>query len=613
VKLAAGNYWIGAMSGPTASVAGFRWTSVANARDYNANPFASGPSNPFGAVTSDSEQMSLYATDTPNAPSGPPVNTKAPTISGTAAQGQTLTEAHGQWTGEPSAFAYQWQQCDSAASNCKAIAGATAQSYVPVAGDVGHTLKVQETASNESGPSAPATSAATAAVTPPPPKNTAAPTVTGTAQQGQTLTEHAGSWEGEPTSFELQWLRCDGAGNNCAAIAGATSQTYVPVAADVTHVIRVQELARNTSGPSSPAVSAGTAAVVPLPPSNEGPPTISGSAQVGQTLTEAHGKWSHEPTGFSYQWLQCDGSGNNCASISGATSQTYALGAGDVGHTIKVQETASNAGGSGTPATSSATAVVVPPAPSNKAPPTIAGTVRAGQTLSEAHGEWTSGPTSFAYQWLQCDSSGANCKAIAGATSQTYVLAEGDVGHTLAVQETATNAGGSGGPVTSATTAVVRAASATFGTTTVGASKDTFASERKRVNRYALPEPGSVTKLSVYLEPTSATGQEVLKGLIYSDNGGKPETLLGTSEQLTFKNTNAAGWYDLPFASSVKLAAGNYWIGAMSGPTASVAGFRWTSVANARDYNANPFASGPSNPFGAVTSDSEQMSLYASY
>src|SRR5437588_4970808 len=51
------------------------------------------------------------------------------------------------------------------------------------------------------------------------------------------------------------------------------------------------------------------------------------------------------------------------------------------------------------------------------------------------------------------------------------------------------------------------AATATFGKTTVGASSDYFVSERKRMNAYALPEAGSVTKLSVYLAPTSTSGQ----------------------------------------------------------------------------------------------------------
>jgi hypothetical protein len=36
-------------------------------------------------------------------------------------------------------------------------------------------------------------------------------------------------------------------------------------------------------------------------------------------------------------------------------------------------------------------------------------------------------------------------------------------------------------------------------------------------------------------------------------------------------------------------------------------------VSGSRDYNANSYASGPSNPFGTVTTDAEQMSLYATY
>jgi hypothetical protein len=117
----------------------------------------------------------------------------------------------------------------------------------------------------------------------------------------------------------------------------------------------------------------------------------------------------------------------------------------------------------------------------------------------------------------------------------------------------------------------------------------------------------------MYLAPTGKAGEQVLKGVIYSDASGKPEALLGATEQLTFKSTNTAGWYDLQFASPVKLAAGNYWIGVMTGATAGVTGFRYDSVAGARNYNANTYASGPTNPFGAVTTDSEQMSLYASY
>src|SRR5262249_20411148 len=153
----------------------------------------------------------------------------------------------------------------------------------------------------------------------------------------------------------------------------------------------------------------------------------------------------------------------------------------------------------------------------------------------------------------------------------------------------------------------------TCGKTAVGGSSDSFGFERKRVNSCTLPTSGSVTKLSLYLQPTSTPGHQVMKGLIYSDASGKPDKLLGVTEQLTFKSTNAAGWYELPFSSPVKLSAGTYWIGVITGPTQNVAGFRYDSVTNSRDYNANSYSSGPTNPFGSVTIDSEQTSLYATY
>jgi hypothetical protein len=98
------------------------------------------------------------------------------------------------------------------------------------------------------------------------------------------------------------------------------------------------------------------------------------------------------------------------------------------------------------------------PAPSSSAPPKITGTLVQGQKLTEAHGTWANGPTSYAYRWEDCDASGGSCSAIAGATAQTHVLTAADVGHTIRVQESATNAGGTGGPVSSAQTAVVKAA-----------------------------------------------------------------------------------------------------------------------------------------------------------
>ena len=133
------------------------------------------------------------------------------------------------------------------------------------------------------------------------------------------------------------------------------------------------------------------------------------------------------------------------------------------------------------------------------------------------------------------------------------------------------------------------------------------------MNRYALASAGTLVKLSIYLAPSGTAGQQVLEGLVYADSSNAPGALLATSEQLTFKSTNLAGWYDLAFPSPVKLAAGNYWIGVTTGASSNVAGFRYDSVTGSRDYNASTYTSGPSNPFGSVTVDAEQTSLYATY
>src|SRR5207247_10760626 len=98
-------------------------------------------------------------------------------------------------------------------------------------------------------------------------------------------------------------------------------------------------------------------------------------------------------------------------------------------------------------------------APVNTSPPTISGTPRQGETLTAQNGSWQNSPTSFQYQWERCDTSGAGCVNIAGATEKTRVLTGADAGHTIRVRVTAVNADGSAG-AQSAPTAVVAASAA---------------------------------------------------------------------------------------------------------------------------------------------------------
>jgi hypothetical protein len=154
-----------------------------------------------------------------------------------------------------------------------------------------------------------------------------------------------------------QWQRCSGA--TCAPIPSAISLAYTLTAADVGQTIEVVETATYAGAVKGVATSLPTPVITPPPPpTNTSPPTISGVAQPGQTLTEANGVWANSPTSFSYQWESCNSSGNACNAIGGATSQTYTVAGGDLGRTIVVQESATNAGGSGGPVSSALTAVV---------------------------------------------------------------------------------------------------------------------------------------------------------------------------------------------------------------------------------------------------------------
>ncbi|MGO9321043.1 MAG: IPT/TIG domain-containing protein [Solirubrobacteraceae bacterium] len=93
-----------------------------------------------------------------------PAIVSAPSISGTAEQGQKLTVTHGEWSNSPTAFTEQWTACNASGSNCSAIAGATGATYTLTASNVGSTIRVQETASNASGSGSPAVSTQTADV-----------------------------------------------------------------------------------------------------------------------------------------------------------------------------------------------------------------------------------------------------------------------------------------------------------------------------------------------------------------------------------------------------------------------------------------------------------------
>jgi hypothetical protein len=200
-----------------------------------------------------------------------------------------------------------------------------------------------------------------------PPQAAGQPVISGVANEGRVLTASNGSFSGTgPFNYAYRWLRCPstgggGNGEGCTAISGATFKRYTVRSADVGHRLRVRVTAANSEG-SATATSNASGVVRPAsttgPPRNTSAPSVSGSAQVGQTLTADNGSWSGlQPITFTYHWRRCNSAGTSCADISGATAKTYVLSAVDQGTTLRVRVTGRN--GRGTTASTSAPTSVV--------------------------------------------------------------------------------------------------------------------------------------------------------------------------------------------------------------------------------------------------------------
>ena len=169
---------------------------------------------------------------------------------------------------------------------------------------------------------------------------TGAPTISGEPQVGKTLTADTSGITDDDglvnATFSYQWIANDGTAD--ADIQGATASTYILSDADVGKAIKVRVSFTDNEGNQESLISAGTTAVEARPNSPAtGSPSISGTAQVGETLTADTSGISDSDglnnVTYNYQWLADDGD------ISGATGSTYTLVSADEGKAIKVRVT----------------------------------------------------------------------------------------------------------------------------------------------------------------------------------------------------------------------------------------------------------------------------------
>ncbi len=386
--------------------------------------------------------LSVASVATSAIQAAPPQNGTPPSVSGAVRLGAVLTANAGSWTPSSPTIGYQWQR--SAAGGAWAdVPGAIAQPYTPVAADAGHMLRVKVTASNVDGAQG-ATSPATQPVAQPPQNLDAPDAPSGTLLDNNTLVADNGSWDTPGATFSYRWERCPASATSitaaCTAV-GTPAVSYLLQAADVGYRIGVQVTALSSGGASVPAASALTATVAGRPLINTTPPSITGIPQVTQTLHANPGTWNIQSS-VTYTWQRCDADGaSNCIAV--ASGPAYVLAVADDARTIVLYATAASPGQT-VSAHSPALTIQAQPLPQATVTPNISGTPARGQALTASQGSWANNPTSLATQWQRCNSSGAACQSIAGATGGQYTVTKADEGSTLTVLVTAANTSGTG-------------------------------------------------------------------------------------------------------------------------------------------------------------------------
>ena len=371
---------------------------------------------------------------TPQEPT-PPANTSAtgaPTITGTAQVGETLS-AHTSAIADEDGldnvtFSYQWMADDTN------IQDATGSNYTLVSDDEGKAITVTVSFTDAEGNPETLTSDPTGEVEAKPNiQATGLPTISGTIRVGETLTADVTGIADEDgltrVVFSYQWLADD------TKIQDATGSSYTLTEDDEGRAIKVTVSFTDAEGNPETLTSDPTGEVAAAPAQNiqaTGVPTISGTLQVGETLTadttgiaDADGLTT---VSYSYQWMADD------TNIQGATDATYTLMADDEGKAIKVLVSfADDAGNMESRPSAPTDAVAAPPARNSSATgaPSISGTAQVGQTLTAD----TSGIADadgltnavFSYQWMADDTN------IQGATGSSYTLADRDKGKVITV------------------------------------------------------------------------------------------------------------------------------------------------------------------------------------
>jgi hypothetical protein len=168
-------------------------------------------------------------------------------------------------------------------------------------------------------------------------------------------------------------------------------------------------------------------------------------------------------------------------------------------------------------------------------------------------------------------------------------------------------------PATNTTYTASFAVTGTFGSTDgslIGAN-EALSANTKMAARYVSPASGHIVRVEGNLSGTGqSSGSQALKAVVYADANGQPGALLGVSNPVTITAGQAFAWVPFTFSIPPPLAVGPVWIGFIGGgPTSGLIRLRVDAASGTIRSNADPYATGPSNPFGASTASQRKKLL----
>ena len=421
-----------------------------------------------------------------------PTVSSAATITGEALKGATLTGA-ATFSGAASTT-YLWQRCDSAGASCTGTL-ATTTGYTPVAADVGSRLKFVATGTNTGGSTS---SAATTAVI----AASRTTTYLGDGTPADAAGTYPGAWSGSPAYTTDRNENPNSAfafSGGSAVVAPAEAAAFGANDWTASFWIKADPATGGRQVIGTRPGCFGGGFDVRVGDTGMGIEVWYSGGYTNTSIPDDidDGTWHQITLSKAGSTLSAglDGVRRGSTTVSGSMSPGVELRLGN-GGCVGYDATSPLTG-----ALDDVTLVNGLAGPLVGTAAAVAGTEESGQTLTASAAFTGTSPTTT-YAWRRCDSAGAGCAAIPGATSASYTLTAVDVGHRLESVVTGTNAAGTAS--SRATTGVIASGNTA---PSAGGDQDAIDSD---TGQTAHAVTGAVTAIEV--SPTLADAQGVVPG-----------------------------------------------------------------------------------------------------